>query len=161
MKLIDERGNLFGKLNIIDLLIVLIIVAGLVGVNYKLGFIKKMGDNEVERKAIVKLWVKNVSKYSPDAVNVGDTVRELKSNSEIGKIINKEVAPTKEAAPDANGKWILSEVPDKNDIFITLETTSVNANGEVKLGSKDGKVGATVEIKGPKFQLVSYVIGVE
>ena len=37
MKLIDEKGRLFGKINLIDLLVVLLIVAVLAAVAWKLG----------------------------------------------------------------------------------------------------------------------------
>ena len=37
MKLIDEKGRLFGKVNLIDLLVVLLIVAVLAAVVWKLG----------------------------------------------------------------------------------------------------------------------------
>ena len=37
MKLIDEKGRLFGKINLIDLLVVLLIVAVIVAVVWKLG----------------------------------------------------------------------------------------------------------------------------
>ena len=37
MKLIDEKGRLFGKINLIDLLVMLLIVAVLAAVVWKLG----------------------------------------------------------------------------------------------------------------------------
>lgn len=162
MKIIDEKGNLFGKVNIIDILIVLIILGGLIGVNYKLGLVKKLGaQSGTEQKAIVSLWVKGISPYTVDAIKEGDVVSELKSNNEIGTIIKKEIKPTKEPASDASGKWITSEVPGKSDVYITIETLSGPINDNLRLGSKDAKVGTTLDIKGPKFQVSSYIIGVD
>ena len=37
MKLIDEKGRLFGKINLIDLLVVILIVAVIAAVAWKLG----------------------------------------------------------------------------------------------------------------------------
>lgn len=162
MKLIDEKGRLFGKLNIIDLLIVAIILLGLFGVNYKLGFLKKIGPTTTsQQKPIVKMWIKNVSPFVSNSVTVGDTLRELSSNSEIGKVLAVEVKPAKDIASDSNGKWIISEVPERNEVFITMEAAADKINNNVKLGSKDAKSGAGVELKGTKFQATAYVIGVE
>lgn len=161
MKLIDEKGRLFGKLNIIDLLIVLIIFAGIFGINYKLGFIKQIGAGDSQKRAEVKLWVKNIAPYTVDAISEGDAVKEVKSNTVIGKIIKKEVRPTKDVGTDASGKWVISEVPERYDVFITLETSTSTVNQDIKLGSKEAKVGAGLDVKGPKFQVTSYVIGVE
>ena len=36
MKLIDEKGKLFGKINVIDFVIVIIVIGLLAGVGYKL-----------------------------------------------------------------------------------------------------------------------------
>ena len=43
MKLIDEKGRLFGKINLIDLLVVLLIVAVLAAVVWKLGRYREKG----------------------------------------------------------------------------------------------------------------------
>ena len=43
MKLIDEKGRLFGKINLIDLLVVLLIVAVLAAVVWKLGGSSRCG----------------------------------------------------------------------------------------------------------------------
>lgn len=162
MRLIDEKGRLFGKLNIIDLLIVLLVLAGLLGVNYKLGLLKKFTAQETtQKKAVVKLWIKEISSYSAEAIKEGDIVAELKSNSQFGKISKVEIAPYKEAGTNSEGKWVLSEVPEKYNVFITVDMLNPSVNGEIKLGSKEAKVGASLEIKGPKFQVTSYVVGVE
>lgn len=162
MKFIDEKGRIFGKLNIIDILIVAVVILALLGVNYKFGLLEKFSPKEtVQKPAIVKLWVKNVSNYTVASINEGDTVKELKSNATIGKIVQKEARPGRDYGTDAEGKWVLSEVPEKGDVFITLETNSPLGTQDIKLGSKEAKVGASLEIKGPKFQVTAYVIGVE
>ncbi len=162
MKLVDEKGRLFGKFNIIDLLIVLLIFVGLLGVNYKFGLIKKFTSQQVSQKnAVVKLWIKDISHYTVTAINEGDILTELKSNTQFGKIIKKEVSPYMDKGTNSEGKWVLSEVPGRNEVFLTIETLNPPINGEIKLGSKDAKVGASLEVKGPKFQVTSYVIGVE
>lgn len=164
MKLIDEKGRLFGKLNIIDLLIVVVVLGGLLGVGWKLGLIKKMGTQTMgAKKPIVKIWVKKVSNYTADviAASNGDTISDIKTNEPIGKIIAVDIKPAKETAPDSNGKWVLSEVPEQKEIFITMETLSPEVNGNIKLSSKDAKVGVELIIKGKKFQVTSYIIGVE
>ena len=37
MKILDEKGKLFGKVNLIDLIVVLVILAGVAAVAWKLG----------------------------------------------------------------------------------------------------------------------------
>lgn len=164
MKLIDEKGRLFGKLNIIDLLIVLIIIGGLAGVAWKFGFIKKMSTQTAgTKKPIVKIWVKKVSDYTASAIAAsnGDNIKDVKTNDTIGKIIAVDVNPAKDVAPDSAGKWVISEVPEQKDVVITMEAASPAVNGNVKLSSVDAKVGVSLIFKGTKFQTTGYVIGVE
>ena len=161
MKLIDEKGRLLGKINVFDLAVLLIILVGIAGVYYKFGYLNKIsGQTGIQNKATIGFVVREVSSYSADAVAVGGIVKELKSNTEIGTITRAVIKPATKAASDMNGKWVLSEIPDKKDIFIYIETTA-NYDPDMKLGSVNAKVGAKIEIKGPKFQFESYICGVE
>jgi len=161
MKLIDERGRLFGILNIIDLLIISIIAAALLGAYYKFGLLNRMeGPQTVQDKTEVTIWVKDVSKYVVDAISEGDMVKEVRSNNEIGKIIKKEVAPYTDKASTSEGKWVVSEVPGKYSVFITMETPG-SPDGNLMLGSSEAKVGAQLLVKGPKFKVESYIVEVK
>lgn len=161
MKLIDEQGRLGGKINIFDLTVILLVIFGLVGVYYKFFYIEKLeGQVGTDQKAVVGFIIEEVSVYTADAINIGDKVNELNSNTEIGTIIKKEVTPALEKASDAEGNWHVSPIENKNDIKIYIETTA-NYDPNMKLGSVNGKVGAKIVLKGPKFQVESYIIGVD
>lgn len=162
MKLLDDKGRLFGKINIIDLSIVLFIIVALLGINYKLGLLKKLNtESQTVQKHIIRIWIKDIASYTVDEIKLEDIVQEQRSNIEIGKIVEKEVIPTRKTTSDLNGKWVISEVPERSDVIIKLETTSSSAVDNIKLGSIDAKVGASIILKGPKFQVESFIIGVE
>lgn len=161
MKLIDEQGRLGGKINIFDLTVILLIIFGLAGAYYKFFYINKLeGEVGTPQKAQVGFIIEEVSTYTADAINVGDIVKELNSNTEIGTITKKEVRTALDKTGDAEGNWHVSPIADKRDVIIYIETTG-NYDPDMKLGSVNGKVGAKIVLKGPKFQVESYIIGVD
>jgi len=167
MKLIDEKGRLFGKINVFDLAVMLIVVFALAGVYYKFVYMNRIvNQTGSQTKAIVGFFITketafNVDdSFTADAVSVGDVIKELRSNTEIGTVIRKEVKPASKAAANSEGKLVLSEIPNQKDIFIYIETTA-DYDPDMKLGSVNGKVGAKIELKGPKFQVQSVIIGVD
>jgi hypothetical protein len=161
MRWIDENGFLFGRINIIDFIFVLVLILAIAGGVYKMGFLNSLEEStESQNKAIITFMVKEVFPSAADAVEIGGEIKELRSNQVFGKIIDKEVQPYTEAAPDQNGTWVLSEVPDKINIIITVEAYTPFSE-DMKLGSRDAKVGSMIDLKGPKFAVEAYIIGIQ
>ncbi|NLX02285.1 MAG: DUF4330 domain-containing protein [Syntrophomonadaceae bacterium] len=161
MKWIDEKGFLFGRINVIDFIVLLVLILAVAGGVYKMGFVNRLEEDTRPRdKAIITFMVKEVSQCTADVVEVGGEIKELRSNQVFGKIVDKEVQPYSEAASDQNGKWVLSEVPGKINIIITVEAYAPFSE-DMKLGSKDAKVGSKIDLKGPKFAVESYITGVQ
>ena len=77
MKIIDKEGKVFGRINIIDIAIILIVVALAVGVGYKL-FVQKdasiSATERVEKEAEVVFSFSAVPVGSEEAIQVGDKV---------------------------------------------------------------------------------------
>ena len=114
--IIDEKGKIFGKINIIDLLAVLIIVVSVAAVCFKFGFSahKNVGSAGDEIKAIRDI--------SADALNIGDSLTEKTTKKKIGKIIDKRVEPAKEVVNKADGTLTGEvEIPERYDVYITVK----------------------------------------
>lgn len=120
--IIDEKGKIFGKINIIDLLAVLIIVVSVAAVCFKFGFSahKNVGSAGDEITYVMK--VKAIRDTSADALNIGDSLTEKTTKKKIGKIIDKRVEPAKEVVNKADGTLTREvEVPGRYDVYITVK----------------------------------------
>ena len=76
MKIINQKGKLFGVINIVDLLVVLAVIAVAAGIGYKL-FATQIADATAEQVAMtVTVRVRGATPF---------LVEEVQRNSQVGK----------------------------------------------------------------------------
>ena len=139
-----KEGKLFGKINIFDFLIVVLIIA-LVAV----GFLKfRTFNNKVDTSSKGKIKytyiINNVRDYTLKALQSGDTVFDTLTDVNIGKITNIDVRDARDIKSLENGESIVSENEYKKDIILTIETPGsstsdayfANKSIELKVGSE-------------------------
>ena len=125
---IDKQGKLFGKLNIIDLaLIVMIITAG-VFISMKMWGSKTTTSENMECTYIVK--VSNIKETSLKYIEKGDTF--LDGNGVyLGELIAEpEAKPAKLHLVKNDGTYQTAEVPGRIDVTLTIKGYGIqNENG--------------------------------
>ena len=127
MKLIDKNGKLFGKLNIIDLVVVLLIIAAIVFIGMRLtGGHESSSLKTAEytfkiervRKQTVDAWTKN-------AVGIVDA----ENKDHMGDIIAISYEPARVFVKKSDGTYAIAEHTDRYDVTLTL-TVGVNETDE-------------------------------
>lgn len=139
-----KNGKLFGKINIIDAGVVLLIVALLIVGTLKFKTFDKKIDASATGKITYTVIIKNVREYTADAFVSGDTVFDSGTNVNIGTIRNVEVKTALVAKNLANGTVKMLENPYKKDVILTIETPGTasdvgyfaNKSIELKIGSE-------------------------
>ena len=119
MKIIDEKGKLFGKFNIIDLLIVIVVIA-----LASATFIKfKTSDDALSKDTIIEytLLVQAVREPTIVALDKEKALVDYETKKEIGEIIgvSQESAIGLEMLND--GKYKEVEYKDKYDLLLTIQ----------------------------------------
>lgn len=137
---IDKKGKLFGKINIIDFLILLVLVVAIAVVGIKV--MKKdviMGDSQTLE---MQFYIEEVDGWVAENVKVGDTLHDGTYDQNLGKVTDVEIGEAKTWGLNAEGQYVLSTRKDANgeDLFVSMIIT-----GEVK-GTKT-EVGAEVDGK--------------
>jgi len=159
MKLIDDKGRLFGLINIIDLLILLLIIAVVGRYAWKSQAQKPSG---VQAQTIeVVLLVKDVRDATVNAIKEGDIVRETKSNVVLGKITNIEVKPADTLVNTADGKVVNYPNPILKDIYVTVRGTGTAGENAIVLGNSEIRIGTTLAFKTNIYAVVSTVMGIK
>ena len=121
--LIDENGRIFGKVNIVDVLIIAIVIAGAYG-SYTYIF----GQSNETYVTILapqqESWVyKNLAR--------GDLELGSFTGRIIGEVVNVEIVPSLE---------------NKKDIFVTLKVDASNKNGVLFYKDEILRIGKEIEI---------------
>lgn len=125
----------FGKLNLLDIMIVLIIVI-FVGVfavthlNTSEDGTVATGNNSASTKFTYTISVSGLSDTSRDMIRSGDEVYDKVSNTNIGKIVRVDIKEAQGTLEKDNGEIILAPMPGKIDVDLTVETDGAIKNGD-------------------------------
>ena len=157
MALIDGKGRLFGKINIVDLLIVLLIIVIVGGVYFV--FFGGADKQVVETtKVVYDFEITNVNKDFVDAINSGDPIRDSTRGNELGTVISKTSKNATMLNEDLiNGRYVIADVPNAYDVVITIEAKADITPANIIVGGVEVKVGKKFFIKGKGYANQGFV----
>lgn len=101
MKLMDENGRIFGKINIFDLIVLLALVLGVAFI-----LLRPAAQEPVEREyqsAVVTMKIEGVRDYIAEAYAVGDTLYE--GTTELGTLKEIKMSPQKVVKLQPDGSY--------------------------------------------------------
>jgi len=151
MALMDKKGRLFGKINIIDLIIVLLIAAIGFGA-YGIFFGGKEKQVLQTSKVVYDFEITNVNKDFVDAINPGDPIRNSVRGNDLGTVVGKAARQATMLNEDlVNGRYVIAEVPNAYDVVITIEANANVTPANIIVGGDEIKVGKKFYIKGKGY----------
>jgi hypothetical protein len=161
-KLIDDKGRLFGFINVVDLAIIIILTVLAGGlVYYRTGagrrFLPKSQGGVVEATLVVS----NVRTATVDAIQVGDMVMESKSNLPLGEIIWKEVKPAEIVAQGEDGRFYETTSQTRKDVWLKLSGQGAVSPNAITLGSSEIRIGTPINIKTRLYAVETRVMAID
>ncbi|MBR5236829.1 MAG: DUF4330 domain-containing protein [Clostridia bacterium] len=165
--MLDKRGKLFGKVSIVDILVVLIVLIMAVG-----GFAtwQKINNNVVltENKGLVKnnaldtlavtMRFKEVRQMTLDALKVGDEVFMEDTGKYLGEIVSVTPEPATRLIYDMNGKVIDAPVPERMDVLVVVHVPGKRLqNGYFTADNIQLAYDSTFEVKTPTVQSIPFI----
>ena len=146
MRLVDNKGKLFGKVNVIDFCVIVVVIALVLGAIYKFGMINNnAGSGSASMQPITyKVKMEKAREYSFNNIKEGDILYDKLSGNSIGKIVNVEKEPATDIVEMPNGTTVAGLVENRINIIITVEAEGtitekghfVNKTYELLVGSK-------------------------
>ncbi len=117
-----KNGKVFGKINILDFFVLLLVVLLIIGAIIKFGKFNNKTEESSNQVLEYKFEVKNIREFTIDAIESGDMVYDSQTGVNIGVIKNveKKHAETYDVADD--GKTIPVDNPYRYDMTLTIET---------------------------------------
>ncbi len=141
-----EKGKLFGLLNAVDIIVILLVLAAVVGVAAKTSVLKKMMVKSTVSDVRTTIFVDDILPVSAATPQLGDVVMEKNSGEEIGVVKAIQIQPHLEKASDAQGVWHMNPVPGKDTLILTVEGEIPSYNNQFRVGQADIKVGSNIII---------------
>lgn len=164
MKIINEKGKLFGVINIVDLLVLVAAIAVIAGVGYKL-FAPQIA--EATSKQVPMTVVVRVRGATPFLVS------EVERNSQVGKkivsgssyteavITDMQIEPYDQQVTTADGQIVTARDPDKRDLVFTIETTVAEGTAAPSIGTQEVRAGRTFIVKTNDFETTGNIDSVQ
>ncbi len=135
---LDKKGNVFGKFNIIDVCVIIVLIAAAIGISAR--FMSSAAKNAREKvKFSYVVEIDGVRQYTVDALGKKGKVIDLKGKSEIGEIKSVKAQPMKTQSFMSDGRMVFAEVPEKYTVLVEIE-------GEGKESDNSYFVGNDVEL---------------
>ena len=135
MKIINEKGKLFGIINVVDLLVLVAAIAVVAGVGYKL-FAKQI--KEVASPQVSLTMTIRVRGATPFLVN------EVHGNSYVNaQITDMKIDDYNQQVTTADGRIVTATDPEKKDLVFTITTKVSKGTPAPAIGTQEVRAGRT------------------
>ena len=130
--MIDEKGRLFGKVNIVDLIIVIIIIAAAAFIGMKLfGPESTTANTENVR---ITLFCEETPTFVADQLEAGVEAWDSENQVTLGTLVDWTLGDSQSAVTDANGNVVEIARSGYNSVRLTVEGTGVVSSRGVTIG---------------------------
>jgi len=163
MKIIENK-KLFGKINIVDILLVVIILAGgLIAYNKVFKNDSNVAIGAKYYTTTLKMRVESVSPELMKFLETGVDVYDNETNQFIGKLVGFESGDCYMNATDYSGdRYVSSLVPEKINIYLIVEIQVAERAGDlINSSNYFSKVGKYINVRAGKFAGGGYIIEIK
>lgn len=157
MKLFDEKGKLFGLVNLIDLLVILLIVLVAGGVVYKTKF---SASGTAAKTVYATIRVPLVIPAQATKPKVGDKLVSGSSYTEVA-IVDVKIIPAQVVTSKADGGRSLTSDPWYRDLYVTVKGKAGIPDAEIILGGQETRVGKDFFVKSFTYEFKGSVVDVK
>lgn len=149
MKLIDDKGKIFGLINIIDLTVILLILLVAAGAYYKLN--SDQGGIAAAKEIEFTVMVPCVRPKLAETVQVGDKMVAGDSYQAV-TVKSVEVKPAFGVYTSSDGSRVETTDPYLKDIFVVLEGKTVISGATINMGGQEIRVGREYYVKSLTYE---------
>lgn len=143
-----SKGKLFGKINVIDLLVVLVIIAAIAGVSVKYMQSKANVGVDSSKTIEISFYQEDAPSFAASAVKKGDTVKDAMQNNILGKVSDVRVDKSVFFGVDNNGRYVASPREGYNSITITSEVKGIiKPGGGTTINNYEYFIGKQIEVR--------------
>ena len=165
MKLVDEKGKLFGKINPIDLAVILLLLLAMVVTGLKLTS-GKAGQTAGTHDVTIRytLYIRQLRQVSVDAVMAEtENITDAEYGGSVGHIVGEVLkTPAKVNVLLEDGTYTTTTYDDRYDLYVTLEAPGKETDtGVFTLEDRRMYFGGTVGINNGYVETFGEIVALE
>jgi hypothetical protein len=133
MKIIDHNGRLFGKISVVDLLVIAIVAVMGLALFLKNTTKEQTSTTTSNRPITYQVMLYGARNYVAQAVEVGDMLydNERSSGGSIGEIVEIEQFPGEKICEFVDGTVGMAPVEDGTNLLLTVEGAGIISDGRI------------------------------
>lgn len=162
-EMIDKKGRIFGKINVIDLLVIVLVVCMLGGVGYKIfgpDTNKTMEQKEERGMVYATFKVTCVVAESANYVKVGEHLVIADKLTDV-EIVNVSFEDTKEVGFTDGGELTVENNPLYVDGYIKVKAEGIKTGEGIKMQGVYIRVNDTFDLITERFSAGSKVVDIQ
>ncbi|MCL2342599.1 MAG: DUF4330 family protein [Firmicutes bacterium] len=159
--MVDKKGKLFGKINLIDLLILLVLIAAAAYVGLRMAGV--VGSKPPATTQLrVSFFSNEVPNYVVDYIVPGTSVFDATAQATLGTVEAKPtVGPTVGYEQSSTGLEIIPPLTNTVSLTLTFIVNAVYGEHGFTIGETNYGVGATLTIFAGEAKLYGKISGIE
>lgn len=128
--MLNKDGKLFGKISIIDIIVVVIIIALAIGVYARYTSNRDAAASSEAASIEYVYEVKSVRDFTIDALEKLGPVYDDDTKEYLGEVVDVTAEPSQMEISLVSGQYTMVEVPERYDVYVTIRVDGeVNALG--------------------------------
>ena len=135
MKLMDKNGRLFGKISVIDVVVVLVVLVMAAALYVKNTSLSHTSTRVTNTPITYQVTAYNVRQYVADAVQEGDLVydQDYSTGGTLGAIQSIEVQPSGKLTELYDGTVVSAPAQDSVNLVLTIQGEGLISEGRYQL----------------------------
>ncbi len=157
MKIIDNKGRIFGKINIIDFLFILFVI-GMVFVLF-LGYkiLSSMAPRDIYASMEIRLKASNVDPSVTQVMKMNDVETSV-GGRVVGRIVEIQSTKDSEIINISNNKIEIIKNPFKNDIVLLIDAKCKRTPDGLVYKNSPAKIGASIVFSTDLYTLTGLIV---
>lgn len=159
MKIINEKGKLFGIINLVDFLILIVAIIAIGAVGYKMLAAPVSEAVVPQKEATVVMRIRGAMPYLANEVEKIEKGEKLIAGNDFinGTVESVEVIPYSVTVTTDAGTLTEAVDPVKKDIFITVKSTGNPEAPIFKIGNQEVRAGRGFTFKTKRIEVEAIV----
>lgn len=148
MRFIDEKGRLFGRISVIDVLVIVVLLSAASYFVYA-RFVKNLREDISSREQPIEFTVAvmGIRPGTAEAIQNGARMFEFKTGAYVGTVKEVRTEPAQIWTIHEDGRWLLAKSQDRVDAYVTIAGTARVGENVITVNGVEVRVGSTIGLQ--------------
>ena len=159
MRFMDEKGRIFGKISVVDLVVVLVVVvAGSWFAYAKFGRNLQTEVASREQPVEFTVVVAAIRPTTADAIKKGGKLFEFKTGVAVGTIRDVKTEPADVWTINEDGRQLRTRTTDRVDAYVTVTAIARVAENVITVNGVEVRVGTSIGLQSKWAVFSGYIM---